>query len=136
MNDDTGQLSDYAASGSEAAFTAVVQRYLPLVYGAALRRLGGDTHRAQDVAQMTFATLARNARQLATHPDLVGWLFTTTRYLASKTVRGEQRRRSRELQASFTDELMSTDVSSDSAASLAGVLDDALMELRQLDRQV
>ena len=44
--------------------------------GAALRRVGGDVHRAQDVTQLVFTALAHNAAALKRHPDLVGWLFT------------------------------------------------------------
>src|SRR5687768_12876872 len=98
--EDTEHLRQYAATGSEDDFSALVQGYLPLVYSAALRRVGGDAHRAEDVAQLVFTALARNARALVGHPDLTGWLFTTTRFLAAKTVRGEQRRQSREQEAS------------------------------------
>ena len=77
----------YARTHSEDAFTELVQRYLPLVYASALRRVGGDAHRAEDVTQMVFVALARNASSLSRHPNLTGWLFTTTRFLAAKTLR-------------------------------------------------
>jgi len=41
MTDDTKQLREYAATGSDDAFAAVVQRYVSLVFAAALRRVGG-----------------------------------------------------------------------------------------------
>ncbi|MES2691836.1 MAG: sigma-70 family RNA polymerase sigma factor [Verrucomicrobiota bacterium] len=136
MNDDQEQLRRYATSGSEDAFAALVQRFLPLVYAAALRRMRGDTHRAEDVAQLVFTALARNARALAHHPDLTGWLFTTTRFLAAKALRGERRRLSREHAASLDEPTMSEDRPRESAAFPHAVLDDVMMELRQLDRQV
>ncbi len=64
------QLRDYVDRGSEAAFTAVVQRCTGLVYATALRRVGGDAHLARDVTQLVFIDLARKARSLsdeATH---------------------------------------------------------------------
>ena len=134
--DDAEHLRHYAATGSEDAFAAVVQRYLPLVYAAGLRRVGGDVHRAEDVAQLVFTALARNAAALARHPDLTGWLFTTTRFLAAKAVRGERRRRSREKAAGIVHEAMSDDSPGDASAPLQAILDDVMMELRQLDRQV
>lgn len=136
MIDDAEHLRRYATSGAEDAFAAIVQRYLPLVYGAALRRVGGDVHRAQDVAQLAFTALARNAAALARHPDIAGWLFTTTRFLAAKVLRGERRRQAREQAASVADEVMTDDSARADPASLHAVLDDAMMELRQLDRQV
>jgi RNA polymerase sigma factor (sigma-70 family) len=136
MKNDSEPLQHYAATRAEEAFAAVVQRHLPLVYGAALRRVGGDAHRAQDVAQLVFTTVARNAAALAHHPDFTGWLFTTTRNLAAKTLRGERRRQRREHAAVEAEALVSDDDSPDSRACLHGVLDDALMDLRPADRQI
>lgn len=134
--DDAEHLRHYAATGSEDSFAAVVQRYLPLVYAAGLRRVEGDVHRAEDVAQLVFTALARNAPALARHPDLTGWLFTTTRFLAAKAVRGERRRRSREEAASILHDTMSDESPGDASVPLQAILDDVMMELRQLDRQV
>jgi RNA polymerase sigma factor (sigma-70 family) len=99
MNDDATLLRRYADEGSEAAFTALVQRHLDLVYGAALRRTGGDSHRAADVAQQVFTTLARDARKLSRHPVLSAWLHTATRNAALNLMISEQRRQAREAAA-------------------------------------
>ena len=40
--------------GSEEAFSLVVERHLPMVYGAALRQLAGDSGLAAEVAQSVF----------------------------------------------------------------------------------
>src|SRR5271169_5586876 len=55
MNDDAALLRSYADEGSEAAFAELVRRHVDLVYGAALRRTGGDPHRAADVAQQAIS---------------------------------------------------------------------------------
>ena len=65
MNDDATLLRRFVEQDSEAAFTELVQRHLDLVYGAALRRTGGDAHAAADVAQQVFAALARQARSVS-----------------------------------------------------------------------
>jgi DNA-directed RNA polymerase specialized sigma24 family protein len=70
MNDDAALLRRYADEGSESAFAEVVRRHVDLVYGAAMRRTGGDPHRAADVAQQVFTTLARQARKLSRHAVL------------------------------------------------------------------
>ena len=66
MNDLTDQklLRDYAEGQSEAAFAAIVHRYVDLVYSAAFRMVG-DAHAAKDVTQNVFVALAQNARQLS-----------------------------------------------------------------------
>ena len=64
MTDDAELLRQYAQSGSETAFADLVGRYLPLVYAAALRRVGGDEALAKDVAQTVFIDLARKASSL------------------------------------------------------------------------
>ncbi len=99
MNDDATLLHRFAEEKSEAAFTELVQRHFDLVYGAALRRTGGDTHWAADVAQQVFTALARQARELSRHPALSAWLHTATRNLAVNLVTAEHRRKNRELTA-------------------------------------
>jgi RNA polymerase sigma factor (sigma-70 family) len=99
MNDDATLLRRYAETGSNPAFTALVDRYVDLVYGAAFRRTGGDAHYAADIAQQVFSTLAREARKLSRHTVLTAWLHTATRNAALNLMISEQRRRDRELAA-------------------------------------
>ena len=99
MDDDAELLRRYAEEGSEAAFTELVHRRVDLVYSAALRRTGGDPHRAADVAQQVFTTLARDARKLLRHPVLAAWLHTATRNAALNLVISDVRRQARETAA-------------------------------------
>lgn len=94
MNDQT-LLDDYRKTGSQAAFTRLVERYLPLVLGAARRRLGAESQ-AEDVAQQVFVLLARKGRNLGGDVVLAGWLYRAAVHLASETNRRERRRRERE----------------------------------------
>src|SRR3954467_11797638 len=104
MSHDAELLRRYAEEHSESAFAELIQRNVDVVYSAALRVLGGDTHRAQDVTQQVFAEMARQARALLKHPALVGWLYTTTRHMALRVVRSEQRRKAREREATMMNE--------------------------------
>jgi RNA polymerase sigma factor (sigma-70 family) len=134
MPDDATLLRRYARERAEDAFAALVQRHLDAVYSAALRRVGGDTHLAEDVVQQVFAALARNAAALAGREILAGWLYTTTRHLAANVVRGERRRKVREQQAesmSATEADRSTEVEWNRVAPL---LDAAIDELGETDR--
>src|SRR4051812_40444328 len=97
--DDAPLLRRYAETGSESAFSELVRRHVDLVYGAALRRTGGDPHRAADVAQSVFTALARNAAKLSRHAALGAWLHTATRNAALDLMKAEQRRRNREAEA-------------------------------------
>lgn len=136
--DDAALLRSYADTGSENAFAEFVRRHLRLVYAAALRRLGGDAHAAEDVTQMVFTAVARDAGRLARHANVTGWLFTTTRFLAAKCVRREQRRRAREHVAVLASAAEGEGEHGfpDAVEKLGPLLDDALMELRELDRQM
>jgi len=96
MTPDNELLRRYVEDGSEAAFAELVQRHVNLIYSAAVRLMGGDTHLAQDVAQTVFTALARKAPQLLRHPTLGGWLHTATHFAAHKLRRGEHRRQVRE----------------------------------------
>ena len=97
VNDHSDQelLREFAKSGSEAAFTALVRRHIDLVYSIALR-IVVDPHLAEDVTQAVFVAAARQAPELQECAILSGWLHRTTRNQASMTVRREVRRRARE----------------------------------------
>ncbi|MFT3780624.1 MAG: sigma-70 family RNA polymerase sigma factor [Nibricoccus sp.] len=131
---DAELLRHYAASHSEEAFAELVQRHLSFVYNVALRRVGGDTHRAEDIAQTVFADLARKAGALSQHTALTGWLHTSTRYAAAEVIRREQRRQNREQEASAM-----TASAPDPGAELAWEnirphIDEALDQLNERDR--
>jgi len=119
--------------GSEPAFAELVRRHVDLVFAAALRQVGGDHHRAEDIAQQVFIDLARKARKLTGHPTLVGWLYASTRYTALNTLRREQRRAAREKQT----EIMNTPTAGSEARweHIRPMIDEALQELNEDDRQ-
>jgi RNA polymerase sigma factor (sigma-70 family) len=132
MTDNQTLLAQYAREGSEQAFQELVSHYLDLVYSTARRLVGGDTHLAEDVTQMVFTDFAREARNLPADVMLGGWLHRHTYFVASKTVRGERRRQSRERQVV---EMHSTeDHSAENLAQVAPLLDEAINQLDPDDR--
>lgn len=135
MNDDAELLRRYAEEKSQAAFQELVERHLGLVYHAALRQCGGDAHRAEDVAQLVFADLARKARELARRPVLAGWLHTSTRYAAAQAVRSEIRRQAREQEVSRMNEVLAETEPAADWETLRPVIDDVLHALGERDRE-
>jgi RNA polymerase sigma factor (sigma-70 family) len=129
MTDDAELLRQYAQSGSETAFADLVGRYLPLVYSAALCRVGGDEALAKDVAQTVFIDLARKASSLQGHEVLAGWLYTAARLAAAKAVRGDHRRQRREQIAVAMAEGTTEPESPQDLGDLKLVLDEAMSEL-------
>jgi RNA polymerase sigma factor (sigma-70 family) len=125
-------LAEYAQTGSETAFRAVVERYVNLVYSAALRLVNGDSHLAEDVAQRVFVDLARMARKLSPEVKLGGWLHRHTCFVAGNTMRGERRRQLRERSAVEMNSM--EDHSQANLALIAPVLDEAINELGAEDR--
>src|SRR5215207_8553445 len=100
MTEDAELLRSYARDRSQTAFAELVKRRIDLVYGVALRQVGGDSYLAQDVTQLVFADLARKANELSSHLVLSGWLYRSAQFAAADAVRSERRRRERE-QESF-----------------------------------
>lgn len=96
MHDDAELLQRYVQDRSDPAFTALVQRHLPVVYAVALRRVGHDAHLAEDVAQKVFTDLARKASSLRGRASLTGWLYVSAHHASAAVVRTEQRRKVRE----------------------------------------
>jgi RNA polymerase sigma factor (sigma-70 family) len=133
--DDRALLENYARHGDEDSFRELVQRHLGLVYAAALRQVGGDAQFAQDVAQTVFADLAKKAASLTGHPVITGWLYTSTRFAASKLVRRERLRLAREEKANAMQEILGQGSATPGWENIRPVLDEALMELRTIDRE-
>lgn len=132
MSDDATLLRRYAETGSESAFAEIVRRHVDLVYAAALRRTGGASDLAADVAQDVFTKLARKAGTLSQHPVLSAWLHTATRYAALNLMLSEQRRKHRERLAA-TDPALAIAADPD-WEHLRPVLDSAIDELSENDR--
>ena len=133
--DNSELLRRYLGEKSEAAFAELVQRNIDLVYSAALRQVNGDAPAAQDVTQAVFTDLARKAPALARHSSLAGWLYTSTRYLATKAMRAEQRRRSREEKAYAMTARFQDSNSNPAWDELQPVLDEVMHELSGADRE-
>jgi RNA polymerase sigma factor (sigma-70 family) len=127
-------LRGYAETGSESDFTELVQRYVDLIYSAALRQVGGDAALAQDVTQSVFIDLARKAASISARTVLTGWLYTSTRYAAAKAVRAEQRRHAREQEAYAMQQLTSNPAPAEAWDQLRPMLDEAMHELSERDR--
>ena len=132
MTPDPELLRQFARTNSEAAFAELVKRHVNLVYSAALRQTNGDEHLAKDVAQMVFTDLARKAASLAQREILTGWLYTSAHFAAAKIIRGENRRRDRE--EKFMREPISDNAPDAGWEKLQPVLDDAMHELKESDR--
>jgi RNA polymerase sigma factor (sigma-70 family) len=133
MTDDAQLLRQYVETGSEAAFSELVQRHVGIVYHAAARQLGSNRHLAKDVVQAVFVALAGKSRSLLKHTSLAGWLHTTTHYKVARMLRTERRRQLRELSA-----LQMKDLAPGSSAEWEQIrllLDDVLLELNASERE-
>lgn len=135
MLDDAELLRSYADARSEVAFAELVRRHVDLVYSAALRRVGGDSHLAEDVCQKVFVALARQAESLTDRALLTGWLYTTARFAAAEVVRTERRRRAREQEAFVMHELFGNSALDPDWEKLRPVLDNAMDQLNECDRE-
>ncbi len=133
---DSALLARYARASDEAAFAELVRRHLGPVYHAACRQTGGQTHLAEEVAQVVFTRLARKADVLVGHQALAGWLHTATRHVASETLRAERRRRAREREVAAMEENPVGGESSGAGwEALRPVIDEALGALDERDRE-
>jgi RNA polymerase sigma factor (sigma-70 family) len=132
-DDDRALLRDYVHRGSENAFAQLVERHIGLVYSAAVRRCNGDAHRAEDIVQLVFTALAKNADTLSRHPALVGWLYTATRNATLNLQLADQRRARREFEAVMSG-LLESQTTAEHWEELRHVLDRAMDELSETDR--
>jgi RNA polymerase sigma factor (sigma-70 family) len=135
MTSDNELLRRYAEGRSESAFAELVERHVNLVYSAALRQVNGDAHLAQDVAQIVFTDLARQAAPLWRRAVLTGWLYSSAHFAAAKAARSEHRRHAHEQEAQTMSELLHDSAPELDWDKLRPVLDEAMHELKEADRE-
>jgi RNA polymerase sigma factor (sigma-70 family) len=129
--DDHELLAEFARNESEAAFAALIARYVNLVYSAALR-FTGNPHHAEEITQAVFIILARKAGSLRRGAVLSGWLYQTARLTAANFVKGEIRRQRREQEAYMQSTLNEPDAAA--WKQIAPLLDEAMGRLGETDR--
>jgi RNA polymerase sigma factor (sigma-70 family) len=135
MTDDTELLRRYSEHRSEAAFAALVRKHVDLVYSSALRQMQGDHHRADEITQMVFTSMARKASALARHPVLAAWLHRSCRLAALDLRRREGRRHAHEMAAATEAQVTSGNGEDLDWREVGPVLDEAINELGEGDRQ-
>lgn len=135
MSADSELLRRYTEENSQDAFAEFVQRHLPMVFSAALRRSGGDRQRAQDVAQQVFTLAANRVEKLRRHPAAGGWLYVSTCHVATKLGRAERRRAQRERAAQAQLHHEDDEAGQLDWARVAPLLDEVMLELRDMDRR-
>ncbi len=129
--DDHQLLAEFARDNSEAAFAALVQRHVNLVYSVALRSVS-NAHAAEEITQAVFIILAQKAGKISSKVILSGWLYQTARLAAANFLRGEIRRQQREQEAYMQSTLNESEASA--WPQIAPLLDDALGKLGEADR--
>src|SRR5262249_49142296 len=132
--DDVTLLRRFVAEDSQPAFAEIVDRYLDLVYSAALRQVNGDSGLAADICQSVFLALARKAGALGLESSLAAWLHRATRLAALAALRAESRRAIREQEAAAMSELHQNEPPRDWIA-IRTVIDAALDDLTEPERE-
>ena len=101
-----GRLSDrellerFLHGHDESAFTVLIERHGPMVFGVCRRSLP-NLHDAEDACQATFLVLARQVASLRNKESLGSWLHGVACRIATDLKRNAARRRNREEQARF-----------------------------------
>src|SRR5262245_16695851 len=85
-------LERFNTARDEDAFTALVHRHGPLVWGICWRVLG-HRHDAEDAFQATFMVLARKAAAIRWHNSVGSWLHEVAFRLSNETRVKAARRR-------------------------------------------
>jgi len=130
--DDRRLLKQFIESGSQAAFSQIVERHHKLVYSTCWRELR-NTAQAEDATQVVFLVLAEKAKSLSRDVSLAGWLFRTARFAAMAMRSSEARRRARE-QKIGSEILKMVQQDSDAWTIIEPWLDESLAQLGEADR--
>jgi RNA polymerase sigma factor (sigma-70 family) len=101
-------LERYLERRDEAAFTALVERHGPMVFGLC-QALLHHRHDAEDAFQATFLVLARKAGSIRRREALASWLHGVAYRVARKAIAAGARRRALEAKAARAAPGVSTD---------------------------
>src|SRR5687768_10586034 len=93
--EDRHLLERFVRARDEATFTALVERYGPMVLGVCRRALG-NAHDAEDACQATFLVLARQAASVRKATSLSSWLHGVACRVVANLKRERSRRHRRE----------------------------------------
>lgn len=130
---DADLLRDYVRSGSEAAFSVLVEKYLGMVLGIARRRTGSSTL-AEDVAQNVFTIFARKARGLKATPTIAGWIHRVAMVECAAALRKEHNRDQK--MKRVTEQLLNDAEGQDVWLDVHPHLDEVIDELSPGDRNI
>ena len=92
-------LTSAIASGSTAAFTRFFDEWFDSMYAEAARATGRDESFCLDVVQDAMMRVVRSMKPMSTTDDLRRWLRVVVKSCAYDRLRGETRRRARELRS-------------------------------------
>ena len=84
MDPSRALLNSYVINRSEPAFKELVDRQMTLVYGAALRRTGGDEAVSREITQTVFIDLARKAGAIPVNVVVSAWLYRHTGFVCAQ----------------------------------------------------
>ena len=128
-------LHAFANQGDESAFCELMERYLSLIYQAALRR-SGNHQLAEEASQNVLTLLVRKAPDLVKEPArLPGWLHRAAILEAGNLLKKEKRHQQR-IQAAMKEPQSRSNETQSAWQEAIPHLDEALNRLSPLDRQV
>ena len=132
--DDGSLLRQFAEKRDEACFRELLERRIGFVYAINLRRLR-NPHLAQEATQSVFIALARKAERVSRGPSVMGWLHRSSCFESRNLMRAEINRVSRETEAQRQGTAARDESSAQPEHNVEAVLDDALSELSDPDRE-
>jgi RNA polymerase sigma factor (sigma-70 family) len=95
---DAELLEQFRSHCDENAFTRIVERHGPMVFGVC-RRLLGSSHEAEDAFQATFLVLVAQSKSIRSARSVAGWLYGIAQRIALKARAKAASRRFREREA-------------------------------------
>ncbi|RYD33344.1 MAG: sigma-70 family RNA polymerase sigma factor [Verrucomicrobiaceae bacterium] len=132
---DAERLLAWSDGGCQASFRALVEKYLGMVQGVALRRTG-DPVLAGEISQAVFGRLAAKASRVASQPSAAGWLHHCAWCEATSALRRESSRHRH--MNSYADHLLTAGQSGPDAALHEALphLDNAIESLPGDDQRI
>ena len=129
-------LTAYGRDGDEAAFEALAERHVDMIFAVSLRR-SRNRQLAEEATQNVLLALAGKARSLsAQEGKLTGWLHKSTKFEVSKLQRREARIKVREEAYANQNMTTASQGEDETFQHLLPLLDEAIDHLKDPEREV
>lgn len=132
---DSFLIHEFLSHNSQKDMECFIARHYSMIYARSLRTCGRH-ELAEEISQNVIVLFFKKIHQLKNHPNMAGWFYTTTKYVAINTIKSEslKKDKSEDIKAYLLG-LDQNKISKQEAVDFITHIDEALDQLKENYRE-